>query len=188
MPLPTHPTPPPLCPCALVVPLCPCVLVPEAISRVRCACVCACVRSCWGDRFVWARNVSWTREPAHLFAACIMCTVQTLRETHPSTSVFLLSDKVESLALADYLPPDVVSSPLALEGALPPIHVDKPTFVVRTPRPLPRPVPTMFLGSALAQSIGCAASAYVCVMLLLLLLLLFGWDRWTATARNMCRR
>ena len=76
-------------------------------------------------RFKFARNVSFDREPAYLFASCVACTVVPLVPRFPNASVFLLSDKRASLALKSYLPQGLVSSPLSATGAPPPIHVDK---------------------------------------------------------------
>ena len=73
----------------------------------------------------FARNLTWEREPAYLFAACVLCTTLPLLPAYPNASVFLVSDKRSSLGLGAYLPPGVMSSPLAIAGAPPPIHVDK---------------------------------------------------------------
>ena len=76
------------------------------------------------DRMHFVKELEWTQEPAYLFAACIICTAVPLTSTFPNASVFLVSDKLTSLGLSSYLPPGMLSSPLALTDARQPLHID----------------------------------------------------------------
>jgi hypothetical protein len=70
-----------------------------------------------------APTLTTGRHSCTCFPTAVDTRTHTRTHTH-AHSVFLLSDKVDSLGLASYLPRGTVSSPLALDGGKPPIHVD----------------------------------------------------------------
>jgi hypothetical protein len=124
-------------------------------------CGCAFVVLCAVDpgfhRMKFARNLTWEREPGYLYAACVMCTVLPVQASFPNASVYLVSDKRSSLGLSAYLPAGTVSSPLAIDGAPPPIHVDKLPDLAGTLTPAAGP--SVVLGDTAAAAVSSAVRA-----------------------------